>query len=110
MGASLFELHSAILKAFGFYDDHAHAFFMNNSVWSNFDSYYMAGMGYGDRTTDKYSLEQAGFEKDKKFKYVYDFGAEWRFQCRVLRVQEGDTPKAVVIKSKGEAPDQDGDW
>lgn len=110
MNAALIELHSAILNAFDFYDDHAHAFFMDNAMWSSRDSYYMAGMETGDRTTDRYTLEQAGLEKDRKFKYVYDFGDEWCFQCKVLRIQDGDTPAAIVIKRKGKAPDQDGDW
>jgi hypothetical protein len=33
-------LHSAILDAFDFDDDHAHAFFMDNHIWSDNDSYY----------------------------------------------------------------------
>lgn len=31
------------------------------------------------------------------------------FQCKVLKVETGDSGEAVVIKSKGEAPSQYGD-
>ena len=36
--------------------------------------------------------------------HLFDFGDEWTFQCKVLRVLEEQTPQAIVIKSKGEAP------
>lgn len=107
---TLMELHSAILKAFEFYDGHAHAFFMDNVVWSGADSYYVPGMESGDRTTDMYTVEQAGLDIGRKFKYVFDFGDEWTFQCKVLRIEEGTAPVPTVIKSKGKAPDQDGYW
>ncbi len=107
--STLFELHETILNAFNFMDDHAHAFFMNNSVWSEQDSYYSRGGEIGDRTTDRYRLYQVGLSKGKQFKYVFDFGDEWTFQCKVLRVVDGNTDVPVVIKSKGEAPDQYGD-
>lgn len=32
--ASLYRLHKAILDAFDFEDDHMHAFFMDNHLWS----------------------------------------------------------------------------
>ena len=41
-----------------------------------------------------------------KFKYVFDFGEEWSFQCKVLRVLEEPCGKPAVIRSIGEAPEQ----
>ena len=35
-------LADIILWAFDFDNDHAHAFFMDNKAWSNYDCYYMA--------------------------------------------------------------------
>ena len=32
--ATLYRLHKAILDAFEFVDDHMHAFFMDNHLWS----------------------------------------------------------------------------
>lgn len=108
--ALLLELHFAIIDAFGFDDDHAHAFFMDNKIWSDWDSYYMEGVESGVRTTRKYRLSQAGLCKGMKFKYLFDFGDEWVFQCKVLKVVEEETKKPVVVKIKGEAPEQYPDW
>lgn len=109
--ALLLDLHSAIIDAFEFDDDHAHAFFMDNKIWSDSDCYYMReAADFGSHTTDRFRLSQAGLEKGMKFKYLFDFGDEWRFQCKVLQVKEEDTEVPVVVKSKGEAPEQYPDW
>lgn len=106
--STLFELHTAILDAFCFMDDHAHAFFMDNAAWSDRDSYYAEGME--GRPTTRYRLGQLNLFKDKQFKYIFDFGDEWKFQCKILRILEGPTPVPLVVRSKGEAPSQYGDW
>lgn len=108
--STLFQLHEVILESVGFDDDHAHAFFMDNRSWSDWDSYYSRGVDTGLRLTDRAKLEKIGLYKEKPFKYVFDFGDEWTFQCKVLRVLEGDTGAPEVIKSKGEAPPQYGDF
>lgn len=102
--STLAELHEAILDAFEFDDDHAHAFFMDNKKWSDWDCYYMEGMGDDYRTTSRYSLRQVGLHKGMQFKYVFDFGDEWTFQCKVLRVVDEITKEPVVVRRKGEAP------
>lgn len=107
-GSTLLELHWAILNAFEFEDDHAHAFFMDNKIWSESDCYYVKGIEEYYRTTDRYNLNQVGLYKGKLFKYVFDFGDEWTFQCKVLRVVEESIDKSLIIRSKGEAPDQYG--
>ena len=52
------------------------------------------------------------FCKGSQFKYVCDFGEEWRFQCKVLRGLEEDTKVPFVLREVGEAPFQYGepDW
>ena len=42
----------------------------------------------------------------QKFKYVFDFGDEWVFQCKVLKVLDEETGETAVVRSKGEAPAQ----
>lgn len=107
-------LHLAIQQAFGFENDHAYAFFMDNRMWSDMDAYY-ADFAAEDpwdgeqRTTSKYRLKQLKLEAGKKFKYIFDFGDEWQFQCKVLKVLEEETSEPVVVRSKGEAPSQYGD-
>lgn len=103
--ATLFDLHSAIIDAFGFIDDHAHAFFMNNIAWDERAGYY-ANFIKGKRHTNNYSLQDLNLEIGDKFKYIFDFGEEWCFQCKVLKKLEEDTEKAQVVRSKGEMPPQ----
>ena len=104
--ATLLELHSAILDAFDFMDDHAHAFFMDDISWSERDCYYMAGIEDSGRTTEEYTLDQAGLHKGMSFKYIFDLGEEWTFQCKVLKDLKKYTAQPLVIKKTGEAPDQ----
>ncbi len=108
--ATLFRLHQAILSAFEFEDDHEHAFFLDNHVWSPYDAYYSTQMEPGNRLTKKYTLKKLNLTKGQKFKYVFDFGDEWVFQCRVLRQLEENTDVPGVIRSVGEAPEQYPDW
>ena len=83
---------------------------MDNRLWSRYDAFYedlaAEDSMFGERKASKYNLRQAGFRKGKKFKYLFDFGDEWVFQCSVLRTEDMDTPVAKVVRSKGEAPDQ----
>lgn len=104
--ATLYQLHKAILNAFDFDDDHQHAFFMDNRVWSPVDVYFSSKEKARDRLTKKYTLKQIALAKDRKFKYLFDFGDEWIFQCRVLREIEERTAVPSVIRSVGEAPEQ----
>lgn len=108
--ATLYKLHQAILKAFEFEDDHEHAFFMDNHVWSSADAYFSSKAESGDRLTKKYTLEKLQLAKGQKFKYVFDFGDEWEFQCKVLRELEEDTKTPLVIRSVGESPEQYPEW
>ena len=108
--ATLYKLHQAILKAFEFEDDHEHAFFMDNHVWSSADAYFSSKAEAGDRLTKKYTLKKLQLAKGQKFKYVFDFGDEWEFQCKVLRELEEDTKTPLVIRSVGESPEQYPEW
>ena len=38
--------------------------------------------------------------------YMFDFGDEWIFQCKVLRILDEPTIHAVTVKSVGDAPRQ----
>ena len=108
--ATLYKLHQAILKAFEFEDDHEHAFFMDNHVWSSADAYFSSKAESGDRLTKKYTLKKLQLAKGQKFKYVFDFGDEWEFQCKILRELEEDTKTPLVIRSVGEPPEQYPEW
>ncbi len=112
--ATLYKLHRVILKAFEFDDDHMHAFFMDNKLWSQWNCYVSSKSEPTDRLSKRYSLQQTGLAKGKKFLYLFDFGDEWVFQCKVLREIDETTDIPGVIRSVGEAPAQypnyDEDW
>ena len=106
---TLDELSQAILSSFDFDNDHLHAFFMDNKRWSHDDSYFLQPE-YGERDTTEYKLALVGLEKDKKFLYLFDFGDEWWFSCKVLRVIDGVCEDNEVVRSVGDAPDQYPDY
>ena len=78
--STLKELHSVIVDAFDFMDDHAHAFFMDNRAWSDEDCYYIKGVEEYEPTTDEYKLCQMNLYKGMQFKYVFDFGTSIHLQ------------------------------
>ena len=104
--ATLYKLHQAIISAFEFDDDHCHAFFMDNKHWGHGDTYFSVKSDSTDRLTKSYRLERLGLEKGRQFKYLFDFGDEWWFQCKVLRTVEERTDIPKVIRSVGEPPMQ----
>ena len=106
--ATLNELSDAILDAFEFIDDHAHAFFMNNRPWTDDDCYYAEFVDEDNeyRHTCDYTLRKIHLYLDQKFVYIFDFGEDWQFRCRVLKVIDEPTSEPEVIRSKGEPPNQ----
>lgn len=111
--ATLYELHEAILDAFEFLDDHMHAFFMDNKAFSQDDCYYTDVIEDKYRYTNQYRLDQVGLAVGKQFKYVFDFGDDWRFQCKVLKELREWVDEPEVIREKGKAPRQyeyEDDW
>ena len=109
-GATLDRLHQAILSAFDFSDDHDYAFYMNNRLWTEEDGYYCPAMAQasGMRTAKGIKLNKLDWKIGHKFKYLFDFGDEWVFQCRVLKALADACPQPLVVRSKGEAPEQYG--
>lgn len=108
--ATLYKLHKAILDAFEFEDDHAHAFFMDNKAWSQANAYYSMKMNGDEMLTKGRRLEKLGLGKGNRFKYVFDFGDNWQFQCRVLRELEEDTKQPLVLRRVGGSPEQYPDY
>lgn len=108
--ATLYKLHQAIIRAFDFDDDHAHAFFMDNHYWSEYAAFYSMKMNGDERLTKSYKLDKLKLSKGTQFKYLFDFGDEWRFQCKVLRELEETVDIPCVIRSVGESPEQYPDW
>ena len=102
---TLDDLHNMIQEIFGFANDHLYAFFMDNRAWSDWDVYFSPDDDEGPSASDC-RLRDAGLYKGKKFLYLFDFGDEWRFECRILRTVEENTDGYQILRSKGDAPDQ----
>lgn len=104
--ATLWQLHEVILSAFEFDDDHLHAFFLDNRIWSPERAYFSERTDIGDKLTKSCTLKKAGLKQGDTFKYLFDFGDEWVFQCRVLRRIEEVTDIPCIVRSVGEPPEQ----
>ena len=104
--ATLRGLHEAILKAFDFEDDHAHVFFMDNRYWSKGEAYFSKEIIPGVPDSGSLKLRDLGLEKGKQFKYLFDVGNEWRFQCKVLRENDDYLTIPFVVRRVGESPEQ----
>ncbi|MCL2154648.1 MAG: plasmid pRiA4b ORF-3 family protein [Leptospirales bacterium] len=105
-GATLFDLHEIILESFDFIDDHMHTFFMNNRAWDKSEEYICPNdeAEFGDLKgfSDKAKLSKFRLKKDSKFLYIFDFGDEWRFKIKVLKLVDEVTKEPIVLKSVGE--------
>ena len=103
--ATLYKLSSAILDAFDFYDDHLHSFFMNNRAWDSDFEYASSRGGELDGSrgySDKARLSRFRLVKGDKFLYIFDYGDDWRFHIKVLRIINEPTKIPLVLKSVGE--------
>lgn len=94
-----------ILAAFDFDFDHLYSFYMDNKWWSQIDAYHSP---YSEKPpyANRIKLSQLGLSKGQAFKFLFDYGDEWRFQCKVLRVLDEETKEAHIIRAVGEAPEQ----
>ena len=112
--ATLYRLSSAILGSVDFDNDHLHSFFMSNRFWDGDNEYASPDGGDPDGVrgySDKVKLLKFRLCKGDKFLYLFDYGDEWRFLIKVLRVIDEPTESPVVLKSVGEVSQYgDDDW
>lgn len=104
---TLEKFSDTILEAFDIENDHAHAFFMDDKLWSRGAAIVMRGVYGGLYETWEFKLKELDLEPGRKFKYLFDFGDEWVFQCKVLRIEWGAFEPPKVIRSKGLAFEHD---
>lgn len=106
---TLDQFSSVILDSFDFFNDHNHAFFMDDEPWSDVNCYYRTGGVNDAPLTTETTLNQAGLALNQNFLYIFDFGDEWRFECTVLRVLDDNTDHPIEIERHGTPPEQYGD-
>ncbi len=102
---TLDDLHEIIQSVFRFDNDHLYAFFMDNRKWSRTAAYFSPHYDAGPCAAD-FLLRDFSLSRGQKFLYLFDFGDEWTFSCRVLRVLEEDTRDFDILRSKGDVPGQ----
>ena len=100
-------LHLAILEAFDFNNDHAHAFFLDQPWANDHTAIYVDFMDDAQLFSSKVKLKDK-LELGQKFIYIFDFGDEWTFHCKVNKIVEAPLNQFKVIKSVGKAPSQYG--
>ena len=107
---TLAELADVILWSFDFENDHAHAFFMDNVAWSHADSYFLSFVidDVEERYTENVYLDILSVKQ--KFKFIFDFGDEWCFECQVLREIAAEDEESYIVREVGTPPEQYPDY
>ena len=83
---------------------------MDNVVWSDVDSYFVSFVSDDgeERYTENVHLDILSVKQ--KFKFIFDFGDEWRFECQVLREIEAEDEEAYIVREVGTPPEQYPDY
>jgi hypothetical protein len=76
---------------------------MNNRAWDSDAEFASPHSEDGVRGfSDKVKLSRFRLGKGDKFLYIFDYGDDWRFRIKVLRVVGEPTEMPVVLRSVGE--------
>ncbi len=104
---SLEQLHTAIVDAFEFADDHLHAFFLNGHAWDR-EFGYFSRPDVGQKGTTGTRLDSLDLVQYERFLYLFDYGDEHRFTVRALAIEAGaeEPNEPALIESVGVAPKQ----
>ena len=109
---SLYNLASAIVKAFDFNFDHAFGFYNNLKNHYDSDEIYelfidMEGAETGKKGVKKIKICDV-FEPKKKMLFLFDYGDDWMFlvECKDLLDQAPKTKYPKVVELVGKAPEQ----
>ena len=83
---------------------------MDNLFWSDADSYFFSFVSDDgeERYTENAYLDILSVKQ--KFKFIFDFGDEWRFECQVLREIETEDEEAYLVREFGTPPEQYPDY
>lgn len=96
---TLEQLCGAILDTFDFIDEHLYEFCMDNRMYGDYS--YQSDPEDGELST-VIELDRLGLCKGQKFSLHYDFGDDWMFTIRVVKVTGIEAyHRPMVIKTKG---------
>jgi hypothetical protein len=114
---TLIDLGNAIPLAFGFDDAHLWSFFLSGKAWDRVTEYALHSEadqlgGARRRAAGRVPIREVpfpGVAGKKEFLLLFDYGDEWHFGVKLLRLSEQVQPDARyprVVASQGDAPPQ----
>jgi hypothetical protein len=114
---SLEDLGEAIPLAFGFTDPHLWSFFLSGKAWDSTSEYALLAEpdpfgGPRARSAKRTRLRDVplpGVSGKKEFLFLFDYGDEWHFGVKLLRIRDQVEPGASypqIVANQGEAPAQ----
>lgn len=106
---TLHDFADTILWAFGFEHDHLYSFFMDDKWWSQ-EAAYHSPYAEEEPSADSIQLYRLKLEIGQSFKFLFDYGDEWQFQCKVLQVLDEATKEDEIVRIRGKAPKQYPDY
>ena len=106
---SLGILHSTIIEAFNFEDDHLYAFFMDNILWSE-EKAFWSPYAESSPSADAVKLSSFHFKKRDSFLYLFDFGDEWVFDVSFIEEVIDESQEVLILESHGKSPEQYPDY
>lgn len=105
------DLHLAIQEAFDFDNDHLYAFYVGGDQRTGKPIYCPEVEEVG-KTTDEINIADLRLFKGQKIFYLFDFGDEWWFDIKLLRIDK-ESPqlsRPVITGRQGESPEQYPVW
>jgi len=109
---TLADLHLAIQELFDWDDDHLYSFFMDNKYWGKGETYSTLGNEEDflpsppEGKAHEKRLSSLALKAGDKFKYIFDYGDEWRCQIKFVGIREGEDQKYTIIEKHGTPPPQ----
>lgn len=111
-GKTLDDLHSAILRAFDFTEEHLYMFSRSRKPYDK-AGYYSP---YADdkRKADQEILSSLGWKLKETWLYLYDFGDDWAFDVTLVKMEDMEKKaKTRQLEGKGtleQYPNCEEDW
>lgn len=79
---TLLDLHHSIQRAFGLFEDHLYAFYMDGKKFGK--NAYHSPLDFQGPYVDEVKIGELCLHKGQSFLYLYDFGDEWEYYIQVV--------------------------
>ena len=101
---TLADLGAAIPAAFDFDDPHLWSFFLSGKAWDRATEYALQGDA-GAHVADRVAIRDVplpGVTRKKEFLFLFDYGDEWHFGVKLVRVTDRVDPTAPYPRVVGQ--------